>query len=60
MKPVRKAVFPVAGLGTRMLPAAKTVAKAAPARQLAVNASSSKMGQARAPPAADNGDWESF
>jgi UTP--glucose-1-phosphate uridylyltransferase len=27
MKPVRKAVFPVAGLGTRMLPAAKTVAK---------------------------------
>ena len=27
MKRVRKAVFPVAGLGTRMLPAAKTVAK---------------------------------
>lgn len=27
MKPIRKAVFPVAGLGTRMLPAAKTVAK---------------------------------
>ena len=27
MKPVRKAVLPVAGLGTRMLPAAKTVAK---------------------------------
>jgi len=27
MKKVRKAVFPVAGLGTRMLPAAKTVAK---------------------------------
>src|ERR1700744_4874186 len=27
MKPVRKAVPPVAGLGTRMLPAAKTVAK---------------------------------
>ena len=27
MKRVRKAVLPVAGLGTRMLPAAKTVAK---------------------------------
>jgi len=27
MKNIRKAVFPVAGLGTRMLPAAKTVAK---------------------------------
>ena len=27
MKPIRKAIFPVAGLGTRMLPAAKTVAK---------------------------------
>jgi UTP--glucose-1-phosphate uridylyltransferase len=27
MKRIRKAVFPVAGLGTRMLPAAKTVAK---------------------------------
>ena len=27
MKPIRKAVLPVAGLGTRMLPAAKTVAK---------------------------------
>ena len=27
MKRVRKAIFPVAGLGTRMLPAAKTVAK---------------------------------
>ncbi len=27
MKKIRKAVFPVAGLGTRMLPAAKTVAK---------------------------------
>ncbi len=27
MKRVRKAVFPVAGLGTRMLPAAKTIAK---------------------------------
>ncbi len=27
MKHIRKAVFPVAGLGTRMLPAAKTVAK---------------------------------
>src|ERR1700744_5327801 len=27
MKPVRKAVPPVAGLGTRMLPAAKTVPK---------------------------------
>ena len=27
MKRIRKAIFPVAGLGTRMLPAAKTVAK---------------------------------
>jgi UTP--glucose-1-phosphate uridylyltransferase len=27
MKPIRKAVFPVAGLGTRMLPAAKSVPK---------------------------------
>jgi UTP--glucose-1-phosphate uridylyltransferase len=27
MKPIRKAIFPVAGLGTRMLPAAKTVPK---------------------------------
>lgn len=27
MKRIRKAVFPVAGLGTRMLPAAKTIAK---------------------------------
>ena len=27
MKPVRKAVFPVAGLGTRFLPATKAFAK---------------------------------
>lgn len=27
MKPVRKAIFPVAGLGTRLLPATKTMAK---------------------------------
>jgi len=27
MKPIRKAVFPVAGLGTRLLPATKTMAK---------------------------------
>ena len=54
------AVQSVAPRAVAVPAAIKATAKAAPARQLAARASSPKMGQAPAQPAADNGDWESF
>ncbi|WP_121453983.1 methyl-accepting chemotaxis protein [Acidovorax sp. 106] len=54
------AVQSVAPRAVAVPAAIKATAKAAPARQLAARASSPKMGQAPAQPAADKGDWESF